>query len=112
MLFRSYGSGVNTGGTAEDWYKKGVASSIRVMNELALEAQSETAFSGNGEAEINAYLADPDVQLNGINDMERIYRSAERRDRKECGCTGMSRWLRYNQKTQVTNNTTGVHNHT
>src|SRR3546814_15467977 len=73
MLFRSYGSGVNTGGTAEDWYKKGVASSIRVMNEIALEAQSETAFSGNGEAEINAYLADPDVQLNGINDLERIY---------------------------------------
>src|SRR3546814_1455082 len=69
MLFRSYGSGVNTGGTAEDWYKKGVASSIRVMNEIALEAQSETAFSGNGEAEINAYLADPDVQLNGINDL-------------------------------------------
>src|SRR3546814_17241245 len=43
------------------------------MNEIALEAQSETAFSGNGEAEINAYLADPDVQLNGINDLERIY---------------------------------------
>src|SRR3546814_435105 len=65
FIEKGYGSGVNTGGTAEDWYKKGVASSIRVMNEIALEAQSETAFSGNGEAEINASLADPDVQLNG-----------------------------------------------
>lgn len=60
-------------GTAEEWYNKGVASSIRTMNQIATVANSATGFSGNGDAEIAAYLADDDVALNGVNDLERIY---------------------------------------
>lgn len=73
FITKGYAGGVNTGGTAEDWYKKGIASSIQTMNQVAAEAQSETAFSGDGAAEIAAFLTDPDVALNGTNDLERIY---------------------------------------
>lgn len=73
FIEKGYGGGINTRGTAAEWYNKGLASSLRTMNQVAVEAQSETAFSGSGDAEIAAWLADPDVMLNGTNDLERIY---------------------------------------
>lgn len=73
FIQKGYAGSVNTNGTAEDWYKKGVAASIRTMNDIAVVAQSTTGFTGDGTAEIDAYLADADVAFNGTNDLERIY---------------------------------------
>lgn len=73
FIEKGYGSGVDTKGTAEDWYKKGVASSLRTMNAIAVTAQSGTGFSGDGAAEISAYLENDQVKFNGVNDLERIY---------------------------------------
>ncbi len=73
FIQKGYGTGVDTRGTAEDWYKKGVASSIRTMNEIAKEAKSTEGLGSNPDAEINAFLNHPDVRLNGTNDLERIY---------------------------------------
>ncbi len=73
FIQKGYAGGINTKGTAEDWYKKGIASSIRTMNDIAVAAQSTTAFTGDGAAVIAAYLAHPQVSLNGTNDLERIY---------------------------------------
>ena len=70
---KGYAGSVNTRGTAEDWYKKAIASSIRTMNNIAVVAESTTSFSGSGDAEINAYLNNPEVKFNGTNDLERIY---------------------------------------
>lgn len=73
FIQKGYAGSVNTRGTAEDWYNKGIASSIRTMNDIAKVAESTTAFSGNGDAEINAYSDNPQVKFNGVNDLERIY---------------------------------------
>jgi hypothetical protein len=73
FIQKGYAGSVNTKGTAEDWYVKGVASSIKTMNQIAIAAGSTTGFSGDGTSEINAYLANPQVKLNGTNDLERIY---------------------------------------
>lgn len=73
FIEKGYADAVNTKGSAEDWYKKGVAASIRSMNNIATVAQSVTAFTGNGDAIINDYLQDADVAFNGVNDLERIY---------------------------------------
>ncbi|HRN56949.1 MAG TPA: SusD/RagB family nutrient-binding outer membrane lipoprotein [Agriterribacter sp.] len=73
FIEKGYGSGINTRGTAEEWYKKGVTSSIKTMNAIAVAAQSATGFTGNGDAEITAYLNGAEVAFNGTNDLERIY---------------------------------------
>lgn len=73
FIQKGYAGSVNTNGTAEDWYNKGVTASIKTMNDIALVAQSTTGFSGDGTAEIEAYLADADIAFNGSNDLERIY---------------------------------------
>lgn len=73
FIQKGYAGSVNTNGTAEDWYKKGVTASIKTMNGIAIVAQSTTGLAGDGAAQIDAYLADADVALNGSNDLERIY---------------------------------------
>lgn len=73
FIEKGYGDGIDTKGTAEDWYKKGVSSSIKTMNSIAVTAQSATGFSGNGTAEIEDYLNGARVKFNGTNDLERIY---------------------------------------
>ncbi len=73
FIQKGYAGSANTRGSAEDWYEKGVANSIKTMNAIAAIATSTTGFSGNGNAEIEAYLADPDIALNGTNNLERIY---------------------------------------
>lgn len=73
FIEKGYGNGIDTKGTAEDWYKKGITSSIKTMNAIAVTAQSATGFTGNGDAEIAAYLSGPEVAFNGTNDLERIY---------------------------------------
>lgn len=73
FIQKGYGAGVNTKGTAEEWYKKGITSSIQTMNSIAKTALSTQGYTGDGTTEINAYLNQPDVKFNGVNDLERIY---------------------------------------
>lgn len=73
FIQKGYAGSVNTRGTAEDWYIKGVTSSIKTMNNIAIAAGSTTGFSGAGTTEIAAYLANPQVKFNGANNLERIY---------------------------------------
>lgn len=74
FIQKGYAGGVDTKGSAADWYKKGITSSILTMNEIAIAAKSTTAgFATDGSTEINAYLTNPAVALNGTNDLERIY---------------------------------------
>lgn len=73
FIEKGYAGGTDTHGSAEDWYKKGIASSIGTMNAIAVAAASTKAFSDDGTTEINAYLNNALVKLNGSNDLERIY---------------------------------------
>ncbi|MBC9914785.1 SusD/RagB family nutrient-binding outer membrane lipoprotein [Chitinophaga varians] len=73
FIQKGYAGGVDTKGSAEDWYKKGIASSIQTMNAIAVAAGSTTAYSGDGQTEINNYLANPLVKFNGVNNLEKIY---------------------------------------
>jgi Starch-binding associating with outer membrane len=73
FIEKGYAGAVDTKGTAEDWYRKGVTASIKTMNGIAIVAQSTTGLAGDGTAEIDAYLADPDIAFDGSNDLERIY---------------------------------------
>lgn len=74
LIEKGYGTGVNTKGSSEEWYKKGVASSLRTMNAIAVAAQSATGFDQNTiDAQITAYLDQVNVKFNGTNNLERIY---------------------------------------
>lgn len=73
FIQKGYAGGANTKGSAEDWYKKGITSSIQTMNTIAIAAGSTTAYSGTGATEISNYLGNPQVKFNGVNDLERIY---------------------------------------
>ncbi|MEO9143989.1 MAG: SusD/RagB family nutrient-binding outer membrane lipoprotein [Ginsengibacter sp.] len=73
FIQKGYAGGVDTKGTASDWYNKGVTSSIKTMNNIAIAANSTTGFSGDGTTEISTYLNSPEIKLDGANDLERIY---------------------------------------
>lgn len=73
FIQKGYGAGFDTKGTAEEWYNRGITSSIRTMNKIALAAESTPGLTGDGEAQIQAYLAHPNVKFNGVNNLERIY---------------------------------------
>ncbi len=71
FIQKGYGSGVNTKGTAAEWYNKGVRASAKSMNEIAVAAGS-TSYT-NIDALVDAQLASTKVTLNGSNDLEKIY---------------------------------------
>lgn len=73
LIQKGHGTGFDTKGSAEDWYKRGVESSLRTMNAIAVAAESTTGLSGDGNAQVAAYLNHPNVKFNGVNDLERIY---------------------------------------
>jgi hypothetical protein len=73
FIQKGYAGTVNTKGTLKEWYEKGIRASIFSMNEIATIARSTTGFSGSGLSEINTYLANTNIALNGTNDKERIY---------------------------------------
>lgn len=73
MITKGYGTGVNTKGTAEFWYNKGITSSMKTMNAIAVAAQSTQGLTSAADQEIAAYLAQPKVKLDGTNNLERIY---------------------------------------
>jgi len=72
FLQKGYANG-GSHGTAEDWYKKGITSSIKTMNNIAVAAASTTAYTGDGTTEINNYLNNAQVKFNGTGDLEKIY---------------------------------------
>jgi hypothetical protein len=61
-------------GSAQEWYERGVRASIETNNEIARVAQvfdyDEVQAT---EAQINAYLAQEEVALNGQDHLEKIY---------------------------------------
>ena len=71
FIQKGYGAGVNTKGTAADWYYKGIRASANTMNEIAVAAGS-TSYSNIG-AMVDAQLTNPKVKLDGTNDLEKIY---------------------------------------
>lgn len=73
FIAKGYADGIDTKGTAEDWYKKGITSSIKTMNAIAVAAQSVTGFNGDGSTEIADFLDGDEIKFNGANDLERIY---------------------------------------
>ncbi|MFT3947739.1 MAG: SusD/RagB family nutrient-binding outer membrane lipoprotein [Agriterribacter sp.] len=73
LIIKGYADGIDTHGDAAYWYNRGITSSIQTMNNIAAAAMSTTAFSGDGDAEISAYLNDPLIKLDGTNDKEKIY---------------------------------------
>ncbi|MBE9461595.1 SusD/RagB family nutrient-binding outer membrane lipoprotein [Dyadobacter subterraneus] len=73
MIEKGYGAGLSIG-TSADWYNKGVASSLRTMNAIAVAAQAATGFNQSTiEDQISTYLAQASVKLDGTNNLERIY---------------------------------------
>ncbi|WP_119079837.1 SusD/RagB family nutrient-binding outer membrane lipoprotein [Chitinophaga alhagiae] len=73
LIQKGHGAGFDTKGNAEYWYNRGITASLQTMNKIAVAALSTTGFTGNGEAEIQAYRNHPNVKLNGVNNLERIY---------------------------------------
>lgn len=71
FIQKGYSTGVNTKGTAAEWYNKGVRASAKTMNEIAVAAGS-TSYT-NINALVDAQLANPKVKLDGTNDLEKIY---------------------------------------
>jgi hypothetical protein len=68
---KGYGTGINTKGTAAEWYAKGIRASTKTMNDIAVLAGS-TSYS-NIDEKIDLHLANPKVKLDGKNDLEKIY---------------------------------------
>ncbi|HUH46003.1 MAG TPA: SusD/RagB family nutrient-binding outer membrane lipoprotein [Arenibacter sp.] len=69
-----------TTGNAEDWYIKGIRSSIKTYNmigekgDLALRVAGKTyPYLPISDTEITNYLASPEIQFNGTDDLEKVY---------------------------------------
>ena len=71
FIQKGYGNGVNTKGTAAEWYNKGIRASATSMNDIAVAAGS-TSYS-NINAMVDNYLTSAKVKLDGNNDLEKIY---------------------------------------
>lgn len=61
-------------GSAQEWYEKGVRASIETVDDIARVAQiyDYDEFRANA-GQIDAYLAQEDVALNGADNLEKIY---------------------------------------
>jgi hypothetical protein len=75
FILKGYASG-----DAESWYYNGVESSLQTYNMIAEKGDLLVKVAGkiypyqpvNG-AEIIAYIADPDVEFDGVNNLEKVY---------------------------------------
>jgi len=75
FIQKGYGAGIDTKGSAEDWYKKGVEASIRTMYDVAQRAGSVGSLSVSADAlnqTIADYLNSPKVKFDGANNLEKI----------------------------------------
>lgn len=71
FIQKGYGTGINTKGTAAEWYNKGIRASSKTMNDIAIAAGS-TSYA-NIDERIEAHLANPIVKFDGKTDLEKIY---------------------------------------
>ncbi len=69
-----------TTGDAEQWYEKGVASSLKTYSMIGERGDLVVKVAGKvypfvpiSEDEINAYLASPTVAFDGVSDLEKVY---------------------------------------
>lgn len=67
-------------GNAEDWYNKGINSSLTTYNMIAsigeldlIVANKTYPYLEVSETEINDYLTAPEVSFNGLDDLEKVY---------------------------------------
>jgi hypothetical protein len=67
-------------GDAAEWYQKGITASMQTYDFVAQEgelnikmAQKSYPYVSIGADEIAAYLAKPEIQLDGVNDQEKVY---------------------------------------
>ncbi|MDR3268402.1 MAG: SusD/RagB family nutrient-binding outer membrane lipoprotein [Tannerella sp.] len=73
FIQKGYGAGIDTKGSAEDWYKKGVEASIRTMYDISRRAGSFQAVSDDElNQTIAAYQDSPKVKFDGANNLEKI----------------------------------------
>lgn len=71
FIEKGYGAGADTKGTAADWYYKGVRASSKIMNDIAIAANSVSY--ADIDARIDKHLANPKVKLDGTDNLEKIY---------------------------------------
>lgn len=69
-----------TAGNAEDWYNKGIRSSMTTYDLIATKQQLEPIVAGVKytytpitNAEIDAYLQKPEVKFDGVHNLEKVY---------------------------------------
>src|SRR5690606_3650202 len=69
-----------TSGNANEWYEKGIRASMATYDMIAQEAQLGPVVAGEfypyqpiSETEIANYLAKPEIQFDGANDLEKVY---------------------------------------
>ena len=67
-------------GDAAEYYQKGIEASMKTYDFIAQEgqldmkiAQTSYPYTPIGDTEIADYLAKPEIQLNGTNDLEKVY---------------------------------------
>ena len=67
-------------GNAEEWYNKGIVSSMKTYDMLGEKGDLTLRVAGKtysylpvSEQEINEYLDQPTVKFNGVNDLEKVY---------------------------------------
>jgi len=71
LIEKGYVTGM---GTAAEWYEHGVRASFNAYNEIArTHGVYDYEQYAATEAQINDYLSQPDVALDGNNDLEKIY---------------------------------------
>ncbi|MEI6679292.1 MAG: SusD/RagB family nutrient-binding outer membrane lipoprotein [Mariniphaga sp.] len=71
FIQKGYGTGVDTKGTASDWYNKGIRASANTMNTIAIAAGSASVASI--DPLVDVYLTSDKVKLDGNNNLEKIY---------------------------------------
>ena len=73
FIRKGHNAGFDAKGTAEDWYNKGVRSSIRSMYDISINAQSFAPIATDDfDASVNAYMENPLVKFDAANGLEQI----------------------------------------
>lgn len=71
FIQKGYGNGIDTKGSVADWYYKGVRASSETANKKAISSKS-TSYA-DIETLVDLHLDNPNVKLDGTNDLEKIY---------------------------------------
>ena len=73
FIQKGYGAGFDTKGSAEDWYNKGVRSSVKNMYDISIAAQSFASIpAADFDASLDAFMENSSVKFNAGDGMEQI----------------------------------------